>query len=192
MADDLGFGITLALRDAFTANANRIERSYQSLDRSIAASSERINQNLERIRKGAMLMGAGIATLAVPAALAASTIETQKALGEMRSLGIKDLDALALAGEEFSNQWSGTTKAEFIAASYDIKSGIASLTDTGVAEFAKLAALTGKATKSTTAEMTSLFATGYGIYKTMYGRMSDIRRFDRYPALVLSPLDFLG
>lgn len=39
---------------------------------------------------------------------------------------------------------------------------IASLTDEGVAQFTQLAALTGKATKSTTEEMGSLFATGYG------------------------------
>ena len=40
-----------------------------------------------------------------------------------------------------------------------------SLSDEGVAEFTALAALTAKATKSTASEMTSLFATGYGIYK---------------------------
>lgn len=56
-------------------------------------------------------------------------------------------------------------KSDFITAAYDIKSGIASLTDEGVAQFTELAALTGKATKSTTEEMGSLFATGYGIYK---------------------------
>ncbi len=164
----------MTLRDAFTRNAGNIERSYNSLDRSIAASSERINRNLDRIKSGAKLVGVGLATLAIPALLAKTTFETQKALGEMRSLGIKDLEALSLAAEEFSNKWSGTTKPEFIAASYDIRSGIASLTDVGVAEFSKLAALTGKATKSTTAEMTSLFATGYGIYKNMYDDMGDL------------------
>ena len=104
-----------------------------------------------------------------------STLETQKALGELASVGVTDMQALASAAEEFSGQWAGTTKAEFISAAYDIKSGISSLTDTGVAEFTKLAALTGKATKSTTAEMTSLFATGYGIYKELYADLSDMQ-----------------
>jgi TP901 family phage tail tape measure protein len=171
---DLGFGITLALKDLFTKNAGKIEQSYKSLDGTIATASDSINKNMERVQKGAMLVGAGLATLAIPAALAASTMASQKALGEMRSLGIKDLAALAQAAEYFSNRWSGTTKAEFIAASYDIKSGIASLSDFAVGEYTKLAALTAKATKSTTAEMTSLFATGFGIYKMMYAGISDI------------------
>jgi len=172
--DELGFGITLALKDLFTNNANKIERAYKSLDGTVAASSESISRNLERVKHGAMLMGAGLAVLAIPATLAASTFDTQKALGEMRSLGIKDLQALANAGEDFSNRWAGTTKSEFIGAAYNIKSGIITLSDVAVGEYSKLAAITGKATKSTTAEMTSLFATGYGIYKTMYSRMSDI------------------
>ena len=70
------------------------------------------------------------------------------------------------------------SKADFISAAYDIKSGIASLSDEGVAEFTSLAALTAKATKSTAGEMTSLFATGYGIYKDYYSDLSDME-FDR-------------
>ena len=104
-----------------------------------------------------------------------ATLETQAALGELASVGVSDMQALSGAAEDFSSQWAGTTKAEFIGAAYDIKSGISTLTDTGVAEFTKLAALTGKATKSTTSEMTSLFATGYGIYKGMYGNLTDLQ-----------------
>ena len=104
-----------------------------------------------------------------------ATTDTQKALGELSSVGIENLQALELAGQEFSRVWAGTTKAQFISAAYDIKSGIASLTDEGVAEFTRLAAMTGKATKSTTAEMTSLFATGYGIYKGAYESLSDMQ-----------------
>lgn len=87
---------------------------------------------------------------------------------------MKDLKAVEAAAKSFSDTWAGTSKADFITASYDIKSGIASLTDEGVAQFTQLAALTGKATKSTTEEMGSLFATGYGIYKGFYDDMSDL------------------
>ncbi len=74
------------------------------------------------------------------------------------------------------------TSSDFITASYDIKSGIASLTDEGVAQFTQLAALTGKATKSTTEEMGSLFATGYGIYKGFYDDMSDLEFGEMFSA----------
>ncbi|WP_325228137.1 phage tail tape measure protein [Oscillibacter sp.] len=111
-----------------------------------------------------------------------ATFETRRALGELASLGVEDLDALEGAARNFSDQWSGTTKADFISAAYDIKSGISSLSDEGVAEFTALAALTAKATKSTASEMTSLFATGYGIYKGYYDDLTDIQFGEMFSA----------
>ena len=111
-----------------------------------------------------------------------ATFETRRAIGELASLGVKDLGVVEDAARQFSDQWAGTTKADFIAAAYDIKSGIATLSDEGVAEFTGLAALTAKATKSTAAEMTSLFATGYGIYKGYYDDMSDIEFGEMFSA----------
>lgn len=103
-----------------------------------------------------------------------ATFETQRALGELASLGVADLGAVEDAARSFSDQWAGTSKSDFISAAYDIKSGIASLSDVGVARFTELAGLTAKATKASVGEMTSLFATGYGIYKGYYDDLSDI------------------
>jgi TP901 family phage tail tape measure protein len=111
-----------------------------------------------------------------------ATFETKKALGELASVGVENLKALEDAAIEFSNTWSGTTKSEFISAAYDIKSGISSLADEGVAEYTKISALTAKATKSSVEEMTSLFATGYGIYKDFYSEMSDIEFAELFSA----------
>ncbi|MBU2708815.1 phage tail tape measure protein [Zooshikella marina] len=96
--------------------------------------------------------------------------DVASAKGEIASLGIgvEGQNAIAEAARQYSNQWSGTTQAEFIRASYDIKSGISSLGDAAVGEFTKIAALTGGATKSSTAEMTSLFASGYAIYRKQF------------------------
>lgn len=103
-----------------------------------------------------------------------ATFDTQRALGELSSLGIQDLGALEKSAKQFSDTWAGTSKSDFLTAAYDIKSGIASLSDEGVAQYTEMAGLTAKATKSTTAEMTSLFATGYGIYKDYYSDLSDM------------------
>lgn len=111
-----------------------------------------------------------------------ATFETRRALGELSSLGVKDLQTLENAATDFSNMWAGTTKAEFISAAYDIKSGIASLSDEGVAQFTELSGLTAKATKSTIGEMTSLFATGYGIYKDYYSSMTDMEFGEMFSA----------
>ena len=125
-------------------------------------------------KAGAAMTEAGTQITSAVLAPVGATFETKRALGELASLGVKDLDTLETAARSFSDQWSGTTKADFISAAYDIKSGISSLSDEGVAEMTALAALTAKATKSTAGEMTSLFATGYGIYKSYYDDLSDL------------------
>jgi len=93
--------------------------------------------------------------------------EIEKAQGDIASLGIdeKGIAKITKAAKEMSNQFAGITAPEFIKASYDIKSGIASLSDEGVAKYTKLAAMTAQATKSSVADMTKLFALSYGIFK---------------------------
>ena len=132
MNNDLGLGIVVSMKDAFTQNAQRIESSMTSLDGTVAAASERMTRNLDRIQKGTMMVGAGLALMAAPVALVASTAATQKALGELASLGVKDLGAIEDAAESFTNQWSGANKAAFITATYDVKSALSNLSDEAV------------------------------------------------------------
>ena len=167
MNGDLGLGVIVSMKDAFSQNAARVQTSMQSLDATVAASSERMTRNLDRIQKGTMMIGAGLALMAVPVGLVASTAATQKALGELSSLGVKDLRAIEDAAESFTNKWSGSNKAEFITAAYDVRSALSGLTDEAVGSFTAMAALTGKATKATTEEMVGTFTTAYGIFKPL-------------------------
>ena len=102
-----------------------------------------------------------------------ATFDTKRAIGELASLGVQDLKVVEDAAKDFSSTFAGTSKAEFITAAYDIKSGISSLSDEGIASYTRMAGVTATATKSTIATMTDLFATGYGIYKGYYSQMSD-------------------
>ena len=106
--------------------------------------------------------------------LTAAYGDVANAQGEIQSLGIDSsgIDAITKSARDFSNQWAGTTQADFIRASYDIKSGISSLGDEAVGEFTRIAALTAGATKSATGEMTSLFASGYGIYRKQFDQFA--------------------
>lgn len=133
-------------------------------------------------RAGTIMAGAGTAITGACLSTVTATFDTQDALAEVASLGVEDLGALETAAKNFSDTWAGTSKADFISASYDIKSGIASLTDEGVAKYTELAGLTAKATKATTEDMTSLFATGYGIYKDFYNDMSDMEFGEMFSA----------
>lgn len=96
--------------------------------------------------------------------------EVMQAQGELKSLKIGDvgIEKITAQAKEFSNTFAGTTTPEFIKAAYDIKSGISSLGDEAVGKFTRLAAVTAGATKSTTDQMTSFFATGYGIYNKQF------------------------
>ena len=141
----------------------------------VTSSVDKMNNAFGSMQKaGAVMAGVGTAITGAAIGTVTSTFATQDALAELSSLGVTELQAVEKAAKNFSDTWAGTTKSDFITAAYDIKSGIASLSDEGVAQFTELAGLTAKATKSTTGEMTSLFATGYGIYKNYYGEMSDL------------------
>lgn len=125
-------------------------------------------------KTGTVMTGAGVQVAEALMAPVTATFETKRAISELASLGVEQLGLVEEAAKDFSNTWAGTTKADFITAAYDIKSGIASLTDEGVAKYTELAGVTATATKSSIATMTDLFATGYGIYKDFYKDMSDI------------------
>ena len=168
--------VVLGMNDGLTGNLS-------SVTNTVTDSTKKLNDAFGTVQKaGAALTGVGTGIIGAGLATVKSTFDTQDALGELSSLGVTDLKAVESAAKNFSDTWAGTTKSDFITAAYDIKSGIASLTDEGVAQFTELAALTGKATKSTTEEMGSLFATGYGIYKSSYDDMSDLEFGEMFSA----------
>ena len=142
-----------------------------------------VSEGLGNMAKtGAVMQEMGSQITGAVLAPVEATFETRRALGELASLGVQDLGVVEDAARNFSDQWAGTTKSDFISAAYDIKSGIASLTDEGVAQYTELAGVTAKATKSTVGEMTSLFATGYGIYKNYYDDLTDIEFGEMFSA----------
>lgn len=155
--------------------SKKMDESLSSLDR--------LSQGFGTITQTGAAMG-GIGSQMVESVMkpVEATFETKRAIGELASLGIQDLGRLEQAAVSFSEKWAGTSKADFIAAAYDIKSGIASLTDEGVAQYTELSGVTAAATKSTIGEMTDLFATGYGIYKDFYSSLSDVEFGEMFSA----------
>lgn len=168
--------LVLGMIDNITSKVDSVSNSVQSS----VGGMTRAFDNMEKA--GLAMTGVGTTIAGACLSTVTATFDTQDALGELASLGVEDLGAVEAAAKSFSDTWAGTAKSDFITAAYDIKSGIASLTDEGVAQFTELAALTGKATKSTTEEMGSLFATGYGIYKDFYGDMSDMEFGEMFSA----------
>ncbi|WP_257293644.1 phage tail tape measure protein [Endozoicomonas sp. YOMI1] len=93
-------------------------------------------------------------------------IEMDRALGEVRSLGVAEsaLSDLSKTAMAFSVQY-GKSATEFVSASYDIQSAIAGLSGAELGEFTKNAGVLAAATKSNTATITSYMGTMYGVFK---------------------------
>ena len=96
--------------------------------------------------------------------------DVEKSQGQLASLGIseKGIENLTKAAEEYVKHYAGTAVPEFISASYDLKSGIASLTDDSLAYYATLSAKTAAATKSSTGTMNKVVALGYGVFRSQF------------------------
>ena len=163
--------ILVGLIDQFSGPSARINRTLSNTSGTL----KDVGIDLAKVaRDGAVLVGTGKEITNWAIAPVKSIFATQDALAELESLGVESLGAVEDAAKQFTSTWAGTSKAEFISAAYDIKSGIASLSDEGVTEYTRLAGMTAKATKATVGQMTDLFATGYGIYKGYYEDLSDI------------------
>lgn len=174
--------VIVSIMDRFTGPVRRMSEALTQLEQRAQNARNTINLGNTMAASGALMLtasnyvGQGLLNILGP------TRETQAALGELASVGISDMEAMSKAAQGFSAKWSGTTEAQFLGAAYDIKSGISTLSDAAVGEYTRMAALTGKATKATTAEMTSLFATGYGIFADMYSGMEDMEFGEMFSA----------
>lgn len=86
--------------------------------------------------------------------------------GELESLsiGAKGISTITAEAKKFTNQFARISAPEFLTAAYDIKSGISSLSDEGVAKMTAMSSMTAQATKATGSEMSKLFALGHGIF----------------------------
>lgn len=163
--------VIVGMIDQLTSPLSRIN---SSIDGSVSK-IDKLNQSFGSMTKiGLVTAGIGAQITDTMLAPVTATFETRRALGELAAMGVENFSALETAARDFSDEWAGTSKSDFLRAAVDIKGGIDSLTDEGVAGFTEIAGITAKATGATIEEMTSLFATGYGIYKDFYSDLSDL------------------
>ena len=90
------------------------------------------------------------------------------ALGGLASLGVKDLKVVEAAAENFSENWSRFSQSQILEAAYRVKSGIGDLTDAGLAEFSKMAALTATATRGEVDAVSMAFGQGFNVFRKQF------------------------
>ncbi|WP_107497430.1 phage tail tape measure protein, partial [Thalassobius sp. I31.1] len=170
MIPQLGIDVLVGLTNQLTAPLRNAEET-------VAKASERMNRSLQLSLKlgaaGAAASGVAWGAERMISGFTDSIRAVEQAKGELATLGVQDLDAVVQRGLDMQTQLAGVTADAFVRASYDIKSGISSLTDEGVAEMTASAMLVAKATRGQAEQMTSLFATSYGIFKDQYAMMTD-------------------
>lgn len=136
----------------------------------IAKISGQFNALSNNYQTGTMQMATGVGGLvasgyALQNALMPA-IEMNRALGEVKSLGVQEsaLKKLSQSSYEYALQY-GDSATEYVRSSYDIQSAIAGLSDTDLSRFTMASNVLAKGTKSDAATITSYMGTMYGIFK---------------------------
>ena len=160
------------------SKATRAMEKMAKVEAGVAQAKAKYEGRLQRAANVALVAGGlnrvGQGALGMVSAPVHQMRTVERSKGELASLGVQDIDAVVKRGQDMSNQLAGVNTAAFVSAAYDIKSGISTLSDKGVADMTALAAMTAKATKSDVGQMTGLFSAAYGSFKnSLYKELGD-------------------
>ncbi|KAB0566597.1 phage tail tape measure protein [Pseudomonas palleroniana] len=146
----------LSLTDKVTAPLGKVKMGFSDL-------AEQSQKNITQMGIGlGGLVGAG---MAISGSLEPA-LEMNRALGEVRSLGVAEeaLDALNKKSLEFSVAY-GENARDFVASAYHIEGAIKGLSGSQLATFTNASNLLAKATKSDADTMGSYVGTMYNLFK---------------------------
>lgn len=148
---------------------NMVSGPAASINKTITGMRKNATAGFESIRGGAIgLAGAGLAIKE----FMQPVYEMQRALGEVKSLGVadKELKTLQKTALSFSVAY-GESASEFVRSSYDIQSAIGGLVDGELATFTKASNILAKGTKADAATVTAYMGTMYGIFQSQAEKM---------------------
>ena len=142
---------------------DQISKPLGNIQRQMTDVTNTYRQGTQTMVTGAAgMVGAGFALqqALMPA------IEMDRALGEVKSLGVADdqLKTLASTAMKFSVEY-GKSATDFVAASYDIKSAMGNMTGDELAGITRSSAILAAATKADTATITNYMGTMYSVFK---------------------------
>lgn len=140
------------------------------ITRPIAKISHAFNGLASNYQAGTMQMASGIGGIAASGYALQNAlmpaIEMDRALGEVKSLGVQN-DALKLLANnsyDYALKY-GESSTDFVRSSYDIQSAIAGLNASDLSRFTMASNVLAKGTKADAATITSYMGTMYGIFK---------------------------
>ncbi len=165
MIKPISLGILITAKDKFSSVIKDANNKLAIFETKIQA----IGTSMMKAGAGSAAMGAAIT--APLKSFYSDYADVAKKEGELESLdiGAKGIEKITNAAKNFTNQFARVSTPEFLQAAYDIKSGISSLSDEGVAKMTAMSSMTAQATKATGEDMSKLFALGYGIFSKDFG-----------------------
>ena len=146
------------------AMVDQVSKPIAAVDKAIGGMKKNAAAGFSAIQQGAVgLVASGLALQG----MLGPAIEMDRALGEVRSLGVadKELKTLTATALDFSVQY-GKSASDFVRSSYDIQSAIAGLNNGELAKFTEASNLLAAATKADAATVTSYMGTMYGIFQS--------------------------
>ncbi|EIO4601443.1 phage tail tape measure protein [Vibrio parahaemolyticus] len=148
---------------------DQISKPLGNIQRNLNDVTNTYRQGTHTMMAGAAgMVGAGFALqqALMPA------IEMDRALGEVKSLGVADdqLKNLTQTAMKFSVEY-GKSATEFVAASYDIKSAMGDMTGDELAGVTRSSAILAAATKADTVTITNYMGTMYSVFKDQADRI---------------------
>lgn len=142
----------------------------------IAKISQQFNGLASNYQAGTMQMASGIGGMAAAGYALQNAlmpaIEMDRALGEVKSLGVREsaLKQLTDTSYDYALKY-GKSATEFISSSYDIQSAISGLNDADLSAFTLSSNVLATATKADAATITNYMGTMYGIFKNQANDM---------------------
>ncbi len=136
----------------------------------IAKISQQFNGLSNNYQTGTIKMASGVAGMAASGYALTNAlqpaIEMDRALGEVKSLGVRDsaLKKLSDTSYDFALKY-GQSSTEFIKSSYDIQSAIGGLNDADLSAFTLSSNVLATATKADAATITDYMGSMYGIFQ---------------------------
>lgn len=148
------------------------------ITRPIAKISQGLSGLASNYQAGTMQMASGIGGIAASGYALQNAlmpaIEMDRALGEVKSLGVQDdaLKMLANSSYDYALKY-GKSSTDFVRSSYDIQSAIAGLNASDLSRFTMSSNVLAAATKADAATVTSYMGTMYGIFKNDAMKMGE-------------------
>lgn len=160
----------------------------------IAKISQQFNGLANGYQQGTMKMASGVGGVAAAGytlqRALMPAIEMDRALGEVKSLGVRDeaLKQLTDTSYEFALKY-GKSATDFVSSSYDIQSAINGLSSADLSAFTTSSNLLAAATKSDAATITDYMGTMYGIFKNQANGMGKTQWVEQVTGMTATAVD---